>query len=91
LNAETPKDQWRQGLSGLQGPWQAQQVVYLLNPASMETYSFPTSTVGGFISIRDLADKIKVMRRFRGPISPVVTLGDALMKTRFGERRRPAF
>jgi hypothetical protein len=31
------------------------------------------------------------MRRYRGPVSPIVTLGDVLMRTRFGERRRPHF
>jgi hypothetical protein len=91
VNEAIPKDQWRQGPSGLQGPWQAQQAVVLLDPQSMETFTFATSTVGGFIAVRDLVDKVKTMRRYRGPVSPIVTLGDAPMRTRFGERRRPHF
>jgi hypothetical protein len=31
------------------------------------------------------------MRRYRGAVSPIVTLGDAPMRTRYGERRRPHF
>jgi hypothetical protein len=91
MNEATPRDQWRQGPAGLQGPWQRQQLVVMIEPQSMNTYTYVTSTVGGGIAVRDLVDKVRTMRRYRGPVSPIVTLGDVPMRTRFGERRRPAF
>jgi hypothetical protein len=91
MNNAIPKDQWRQGPAGLQGPWQAQQLVVMIEPRSMDTFTYVTSTVGGGIAVRDLVDQVKTMRRYRGQVSPIVTLGDAPMRTRFGERRRPHF
>jgi hypothetical protein len=91
MNEAVPKDQWRQGPAGLQGPYQSQQAVVLLEPRSMEEFTFTTSSIGGFICVRELVDKVKTMRRYRGPVSPIVTLGDVPMRTRFGERRRPHF
>jgi hypothetical protein len=91
MNESVPKDQWRQGPAGLQGPYQTQQLVVMIEPQAMETYTFVTSAIGGFIAVRELVDKVKTMRRYRGPVSPIVTVGDRLMKTRFGERRRPHF
>jgi hypothetical protein len=91
MNEATSKDQWRQGPAGLQGPFQVQQAVYMLEPVSMETFTFTTSSIGGFIAVRDLVDKVRTMRRYRGAVSPIVTLGDTAMRTRFGERRRPHF
>jgi hypothetical protein len=85
------EDQWRQGPAGLQGPYQTQQLVVMLEPKSMETYTFVTSAIGGFIAVRELVDKVTTMRKYRGPVSPIVTLGDVAMRTRFGERRRPHF
>jgi hypothetical protein len=91
MNEAVPKAEWRQGLNGLQGPWQTQQMVILVDPRDMSFYTYATSAIGGFIAIRELADKVKAMRHWRGAVSPVVTLGDMPMKTRFGERRRPHF
>jgi hypothetical protein len=91
MNDAIPKDQWRQGPAGLQGPWQAQQLVVMIEPQSMNTFTYVTSTIGGGIAVRDLVDKVKMMRRYRGQVSPIVTLADTLFKTRFGERRRPSF
>jgi hypothetical protein len=91
MNEAVPKDQWRQGPAGLQGPYQTQQLVVLIEPRSMDQFTFVTSAIGGFIAVRELVDKTKTMRKYRGPVSPIVILGDRLMKTRFGERRRPHF
>ncbi|PWT77741.1 MAG: hypothetical protein C5B58_16330 [Acidobacteria bacterium] len=93
LNEETPKSEWRKGPSGeLRGPWQAQHLVHLLNMATMEQYTFATSTIGGHIAVRDLVDKTRWMRKFRGEnVFPVVTLADTFMHTRFGGRQRPHF
>jgi hypothetical protein len=66
-NEETPQSEWEKGEDGqLCGPWQTQHVVYLLNPETMDKYSFPTGTIGGSIAVRDLVDKVQWMRRYRG-------------------------
>jgi hypothetical protein len=91
LNAEVPQSEWEEGPDGRpRGPWQAQHVVYMLNPQTMGRYSYPTGTIGGSIAVRDLVDKTKWMRRFRGQnVFPIVTLTDKFMNTRFGGRQRP--
>jgi hypothetical protein len=93
LNEQTPRNEWIKGPDGiLRGPWQAQHIVYFLNPQTMDRYSFPTGTTGGAICVRDLVDKTNWMRRYRGAhVYPVVTLSDVFMNTRFGGRQRPHF
>jgi hypothetical protein len=93
LNEKTPRNEWTEGPDGKpRGPWQSQHIAYLLNPLTMDRYSFPTGTVGGAIAIRDLVDKTNWMRKMRGAhVYPVVTLSDTFMKTRFGGRQRPNF
>src|SRR5262249_36906747 len=61
-------------------------------PVTMDRFSFPTGTVGGSIATRDLTDKVKWMRKFRGEnVFAVVSLGDTFMNARFGGRQRPHF
>jgi hypothetical protein len=93
LNEKAPRSEWTEGPDGKpRGPWQAQYIVYLLDPKTMERYSFPTGTVGGSIAIRELREKVLWMRRLRGQnVYAVVTLSDKFMKTRFGGRQRPHF
>ena len=85
-NEETPKSEWVEGFDGKpKGPWQAQHIVYLVDPVSIDQYSFPTSTIGGGIAVRELVDRINWMRRFRGnAVYPIVQLTTRFMKTRFG-------
>jgi hypothetical protein len=93
MNAKVPRSKWIEGPDRkMCGPWQASHVLYLLDPQSMDKYTFPTSTVGGRIAIRELRDKIMWMRRLRGPNTyPVIMLSDTFMNTRFGGRQRPHF
>jgi hypothetical protein len=93
MNEEIPKSEWVEDPSGKpRGPWQLQRLVYLLNSATMDRYTYVTGTTGGEIAIRELTDKTKWCRRFRGAhVHPVVTLSDCFMKTRFGGRQRPNF
>jgi hypothetical protein len=92
MNAKAPKSEWHEDLNGrLVGPWQNQQVLYLVDPKTLDRYSYPTSTVGGAIAIRELCDKVKWMRRHRPSANAVVTLSDVHMRTRFGGRQRPHF
>jgi hypothetical protein len=92
LNETVPREEWTDGPSGPRGPWQAQHIVYLLDPRTMGKYSFATGTIGGGIAVRDLVDRTQWMRRFRGAhVYPVVTFADVFMNTRFGGRQRPRF
>jgi hypothetical protein len=93
LNEAAPKSEWAEGPDGKKrGPWQAQYIVHLLDPKTMDRYSYATGTVGGGIAVRDLRDKVQWMRRLRGQnVFAVVTLSDKLMKTKFGGRQRPHF
>jgi hypothetical protein len=93
INDKAPRSEWREGLNGeMVGPWQAQQVLYLVDPESLNKFSYPTSTIGGNIAIRELVDKVKWKRKHCGPhVHAVVTLSDMHMNTRFGGRQRPHF
>ena len=93
LNASVPQSEWREGPDGkLRGPWQAQYLVYLLNPDTAQRYTYTTGTIGGGIAVRDLVDRTNWMRKFRGEhVYAVVTLSDTFMPTRFGGRHRPHF
>jgi hypothetical protein len=93
LNAETPQEDWIEGPDGkLCGPWQAQYIVDLLNPATMDQFSFPTGTIGGRICVRDLVVRTQWKRKVSGDnVYPVVTLSDTFMNTKFGGRQRPHF
>jgi hypothetical protein len=92
-NEETPKSEWIEGFDGKpKGPWEAQHILYLLDPVDISQYSYPTSTVGGGIAVRELVDRIMWMRRLRGnAVYPVVQLTTRLMRTKFAGRLRPHF
>jgi hypothetical protein len=65
-NEETPKAEWIADFNGApKGPWEAQHVVYLVDPVSIDQYSFPTATGGGGICVRELVDRIQWMRRLK--------------------------
>jgi hypothetical protein len=90
LNEAVPRSEWREGLNGLQGPYQAAHALYLINLEDMQRYTWITSTVGGAICIRDLVDRVNMMRQFKGEkVFAVVTLSDIYMNTKFGGRQRP--
>ena len=92
LNEAAPKSEWTEDPNGKRGPWQCQYLMYLLDPKTMDRYTFATGTVGGGIAVRDLRDKVTWMRRMRGQnIFAVVTLADKFMKTKFSGRQRPHF
>jgi hypothetical protein len=93
MNEKVPRKEWVEGPDGKpRGPWQAQHILYLLDPKTMDKYTYPTGTTGGKIAIRDLRDKLVWMRRLRGPnVYPVVTLSDTFFPNRFGGRQPPHF
>jgi hypothetical protein len=91
LNAETPQSEWIEAPDGrMRGPYEAQHVVYLLDPVTMTRYRYPTDTVGGHIAVSELVDQTKWRRRIRGTnVYAVIVLTDVFMKTRWGGRQRP--
>ena len=93
LNANVPQSEWREGPDGkLHGPWQAQYLLYLLNPDTAERFTYATGTIGGGIAVRDLVDRVSWMRKFRGEqVYAVVSPSAAPMKTRYGTRPRLHF
>ena len=90
-NEETPKSEWVTGFDGKpKGPWEAQHVVYMIDPISIDQYSYPTSTIGGGIAVRELIDRILWMRRFRGnKVYPIVQLATRIMSIQQGSAERP--
>jgi hypothetical protein len=93
LNEAVPRSEWAEGPDGKpRGPWQAQHILYLVDPETMDKYTYLTGTTGGGIAIRELVNKVTWIRRLKGDnVYAVVTLGDTFMKTRFGGRQRPHF
>jgi hypothetical protein len=94
MNEKIPRTEWVKGPDGqLRGPWQSQHILYLLDLKTMDKFTFPTSTTGGRIAIRDLRDKTMWMRRVkRDPnVCAVVLLSDTFMNTKWGGRQRPHF
>jgi hypothetical protein len=91
LNEDVPRSEWVKGPDGqLRGPYQKQQILYLLDPQTLDRFCWPSGTVGGDIAIRELVDKTKWMRKFRGAYCyPIVTLSDKFLNTRYGGRQRP--
>jgi hypothetical protein len=92
-NASTPQKEWIDGPDGKKvGPWQKQLLVYLVDPTTMDIYTYATGSIGGFIATRELREKTGLRRRMYGDgVYPVVKLTDVAMKTRFGVRQRPHF
>jgi hypothetical protein len=91
MNEAVPKAEWVKGPDGQpRGPFQAQHVVHLLDPTTMQRYRYPTGTTGGHMAVSALRQQVHWMRKFRGECCyPVVVLSDVFMNTRFGGRQRP--
>src|SRR5262249_62341110 len=57
-----------------------------------ERFTFKNATAGAARAVRELADKITLMRRMRGAnVVPLVKLASRPMTTRFGKKIRPFF
>jgi hypothetical protein len=93
LNAEAPKSEWVERFGKMQGPWQGQQLVYFLDPHSMDRFTWPAriTTIGASRAVGDLVVAVKTMRRLRDGqhVIPIVRLSDVHMPTAYGGRQRP--
>jgi hypothetical protein len=92
LNAEASQEEWRDAFGKRVGPWQNSILLYLFDPKTLEGFTWPTSTAGGFRAIDELLNRVNRARKLQGDnIFPLVTLADAHMNTQFGGRQRPSF
>jgi hypothetical protein len=94
LNAAIPESEWETGIDGKpRPPWQRQEVVYLLDEATAQKYTFASGTVGATIAVEKLRDRVRCMRMLRHTrVIPIVELANAPMKTRHGvSKLRPDF
>jgi hypothetical protein len=91
LNKGAPPEEWRDHYNKRVGPWQKAYVVYLLDPHTLEVFTYPTSTAGGFRAVRELRKSTDRARLLRGPtVVPRVTLADTFFPV-YGGRQRPHF
>jgi hypothetical protein len=95
MNDAAPQEEWREAFGKPQGPWQNCNLVYLMDPRTLEGFTWPTSTIGGGLAVRKLKDHVRRARMLQGnkggTLHPVVTLSDVFMNNAFGGRQRPAF
>jgi hypothetical protein len=93
LNSNIPAEEWEIGLDGApRAPWQMNHVVYLFDERDGSSYTMLNSTIGMRIAYENLRDKVKMMRALRKTrVTPVVTIGSTIMKTKFGAKARPEF
>jgi hypothetical protein len=92
MNEKAPKSEWREWQGKMFGPWQMQYLVYLLDAHTLDKLTYPTSTTGGGMCCRAIAEKVAWMRKYKGPkVSAVITLADTFMNTQWGGRQRPHF
>jgi hypothetical protein len=93
LNEACPQSEWRTDFNGNpKGPFEAQRLLYLLDPGTLDQFTYATNTVGGTRALTELANKIEWAQAHRGSgIRPLVHLSATWMPTRFGGRMRPHF
>jgi hypothetical protein len=93
LNAAIPIAEWERGVDGTpRKPWAHTIIVYLVNLATGETYTYAASTVGAHIAYDALKEAVITMRALRGTkCMPLVNLSERPMKMKFGMGLRPHF
>ena len=91
LNAECDRSEWRMRFGKMVGPWSGQHCVYFLDKHyNKHTWPSPITTIGSAICVRELADQIRLVRKFKGEdVFPVVELGHVDCRTGYGLRQRP--
>ena len=93
LNEAIPRASWSFDLNGKpRPPWAKWFTTVLLDPVDARLLSYGNSTIGTRIGFHELRERIQIMCALKGvEVLAVVQLADALMKTQFGDRRRPRF
>jgi hypothetical protein len=91
-NEDSPPSEWTVKFGKDTGPWQRCWFAYLLCPNSMEGFTWPAGTVGGFKALSELKKATIRARMLRGGnLCPIVTLTDRFMNTQYGGRQAPHF
>jgi len=81
---------WEGGPDGQpRDPWQYTLFMYLIDPQTLEEFTFVTSSWGGRDCVINLAGQIKRMRSKHPDAVPLVELGAAPMSTKFGRKSKP--
>jgi hypothetical protein len=93
LNAAIPVEEWEMGLDDKpRPPWAHTIVVYFINPATAEFYTYTAATYGGHVAFGHLSDAIVAMGMISGsPAMPLVNLAEKPFKTKRGMKTRPHF
>ena len=94
LNAEAPREEWREKFGKEVGPWENTWAVYLIDKKTFLAYTYPTptNTVGGDRAVRELRGSVSLARRFHGEnLFARVRLSSTPMRTQYGGRQRPFF
>ena len=87
---DTDEAFWEKGPDGKpRDPWQNTRYVYFVDPDTAEAYTFSTSSSGGRGAVSDLGDQIHRKRFSKRGVVPLVELGAAPMKTKFGNKSKP--
>lgn len=85
------KGAWELGFDDApKDPWQETRFVWLVGD-NAEAFTFSTSSWGGRGAVVELADQISRMRCARPGAMPIIELGAAEMKTRYGKKSKPVF
>jgi hypothetical protein len=93
LNDAIPISEWELDKNGQpRKPWAHVVVVYLVDVATGQFYTYIAATAGAHIAYEALKEAVVIMRTLRGTRAmPVVNLSERPWKTNFGWRRRPDF
>jgi hypothetical protein len=92
-NAAIPESEWEIGLSGKpEAPWKRLYILYLLDIADAQLFTFSNSTFGTMKAIKALEERIEWMTPLcGGTVYPLVRLRDVPFNTQWGPRRGPWF
>jgi hypothetical protein len=94
LNEACPQSEWRTDFNGNpKGPYEGQRLLYLIDPVTLDKYTYATNTIGGTRALSELADKITWAQKYRKrpDIRPLVHLSSIWMPTKYKGRMRPHF
>jgi hypothetical protein len=91
LNSKIPNDRWEIGIDGKpRPPWESTVVLYFIDLATGESYTFASATIGAHIAYDRICDAVRNMRALRGAkVLPLVHLSERPMNTKVGPRTRP--
>jgi hypothetical protein len=87
---DNDQGKWEVGPDGHpRDPWQNTLFVYLIDPQTAEEFTYSTSSLGGRDCVINLAGQIKRIRGKYSEAVPLVELGAAPMRTKYGSRSKP--